>query len=250
MKRRTLASKDSDKKPSRLTLLQIEKYPTPKELYENLMKSPGIDYKSNMAFYQRRDRALVALLYLGDFRASEVLPLTPDNFEKHTADKEDSQTYINVFGVLVGKRKANKILFRTARLPLKGERARFTKLILEYLEDITEYDKEGKRSKNQPRLFAFSLTKRRYLIKGHDYTLHDGTVRHRYSVQIAGVKREWQIVKALLPNITQHFLRAFGYNYDYDMMDHDIMAVTDKTKADPRSLQPYLRRRYEKYPVA
>jgi hypothetical protein len=66
---------------------------------------------------------------------------------------------------------------------------------------------------------------------------------------MVGTKRAYQIVKALLPNYTQHWLRAFGYSYDYDHMEHDLIAVSDKTKADPSSLQLYLRRRYEKYPV-
>jgi hypothetical protein len=66
---------------------------------------------------------------------------------------------------------------------------------------------------------------------------------------MGGTKRAWQIVKALLPNYTQHWLRAFRYNWDYDHTDQDILAVSDKTKADPRSIQTCLRRQYEKYPV-
>jgi hypothetical protein len=42
---------------------------------------------------------------------------------------------------------------------------------------------------------------------------------------------------------------ALGYNWDHDHMDWDILAVSDETKADPRSIQLYLRRQHEKYPV-
>jgi hypothetical protein len=131
------------------------------------------------------------------------------------------------------------VQYREAKLPLKGERACFTKLILDYLELL----------KPEDRLFPFSLTKRKYPIKNSSYKTKDGTVKERFSFQMIGTKRAYQIVKALLPNYTQHWLRAFGYSFDYDHMDHDLLAVSDKTKADPRSLQPYLRRRYEKYPV-
>ena len=217
---------------SRLTLAQIESYPTPLELHRELMASAGWPYKTNMQSFLARDRALASLLYLGDFRISEVLPLTKKQFS-------EGEECIHVKSVLVGKRKANKVQYRDAMLPLKGERVAFTKLILDYLALLGPED----------RLFPFSLTKRKYPIKGSSYKTKDGKEKQRFSVQIVGTKRAWQIMKALLPDYTQHWLRAFGYSYDYDHMDHDILAVSDKTKADPRSLQPYLRRRYEKYPV-
>jgi hypothetical protein len=227
---------------SRLTLDQIKKYPTPLELYKELMESKGWDYATpkpddpkalkKLQSFRARDRALAALLYLGDFRISEALPLKKDQFTEH-------EDYVHVESVLVGKRKANNITYREAKLPLKGERAAFTKLIMDYLEQLEAQD----------RLFPFSLIKRKYLIKDSSYKLKDGTMKQRFSFQIVGTKRAWQIIKALFPNYTQHWLRAFGYDYDYDHMAHDIIAVSDKTKADPRSLQVYLRRRYDKYPV-
>jgi len=179
-----------------------------------------------------RDRALVALLYLGDFRISEVLPLKKNQFS-------EKSEYVLVSGVRVGKRKAGKIEFREARLPLVGPRRCFTELVLKYLRLLEEDE----------RLFPWSLRKVKIPIKGSFYRLKDGTLKQRVSVQMVGTKRAWQVVKALLPNYTQHWLRAFGYDFDYEHMQHDILAVSDKTKADPRSLQPYLRKRYEKYPV-
>jgi hypothetical protein len=217
----------------RKTLLQIKYYPRPQELYEQLIKAKGWPYKTEQARFLMRDRALCALLYLGDFRISEVLPLRKSNFKIE-------KNHVLVFGVQVGKRKKEQIIYREAKLPLEGIRAPFTKLILDYLEHLKEDD----------RLFPWSLKERIFVIKKHPYRLKDGTEKERLSVQIVGTKRAWQIVNALLPDITQHWLRAFGYNWDYDHMDHDLLAVSDKTKADPRSLQPYLRRRYEKYPVS
>jgi len=216
----------------RLTLSKIVEYPTPEKLYSELMSSAGWPYKTERERYLMRDRALVALLYLGDFRISEVLPLKKSQF----SIKSD---YVLVSGVQVGKRKAGKIEFREARLPLVGPRKCFTELVLKYLRLLKEDE----------RLFPWSLRKVKIPIKGSFYRLKDGTLKQRVSVQMVGTKRAWQVVKALLPNYTQHWLRAFGYDFDYEHMQHDILAVSDKTKADPRSLQPYLRKRYEKYPV-
>jgi integrase len=215
---------------SRKTLSQIKHVPTPKELYQALMSSEGWPYKTEKGKYLIRDHALVALLYLGDFRISEVLALTKENFA-------ELANYVWVKDVKVGKKRAGKIEYREAKLPLKGERVVFTQLILDYLRILGKGE----------RLFPWSLKVKTF--KVGTYTIKDGLTKNRLAIKMVGTTRAWQIVNALLPEYTQHWLRAFGYNYDYDNMDHDIMAVSDKTKADPRSLQPYLRRRYEKYPV-
>jgi hypothetical protein len=213
----------------RKTLDLIEYVPTPNELYEKLMQSDGWKYSTNQEVFLIRDRALVATLYLGDFRASEVLPLTTENFE-------DMPNYLWVKGVRVSKTK--KVKYREAKFPKVGERSKFTDLVLEYLKLLAP----------KQRLFPWSLKKKKYMLKS-TYVIKSGEVKHRFSYRMIGTYRAWQIVNALLPDYTQHWLRAFGYNFDYDNMGHDVMAVSDKTKADPRSLQPYLRRRYDKYPV-
>lgn len=218
----------------RKTLFDIKEYPKPQELYEKLINSPGWVYKSgNRKRFLCRDRALASLLYLGDFRIEEVIPLTMENFEGW----ENPRDFVLVKGVQVGKKK--RVEYREAKLPLRGERRVFTELVIDYLNIL----------KPKERLFPWNTEKRRYPIKGSFYKTKDGKTRQRYSVQMVGTHRAWQIINALLPDYTQHWLRAFGYSFDYDVMEHDIMAVSDKTKADPRSLQPYLRRRYEKYPV-
>lgn len=214
----------------RKSLDQIENIPEPSQLYDELMASAGWQYKTRQDYFLTRDRALVALLYLGDFRAIEVLPLTKANFEAKSQ-------YILVKNVLVAKKRKRTI--REAMLPVLGKRAVFTKLILDYLE-LLEDDE---------RLFKWSLEYKTTELKNQPITTKDGSIKKRYSKTCVGTCRSWQIVKALLPNYTQHWLRAFGYNYDYDNMKFDIFAVSDKTKANPSSLQPYIRRRYQKYPV-
>ena len=199
----------------------------------SLIASEGWHYKSRQEFYLTRDRSLVALLYLGDFRISEVLPIIKKQFTP-------KETHIHLEAVRVGKRK--RIEYREARLPLEGERTCFTQLILAYLDLLKENE----------RLYPWSLEVKTFDTK-QTYKIKDGTVKPILSVRKVGTHRAWQIVNALLPNYTQHWLRAFGYNYDYyKVMDKDIFAVSDKTKADPRSVEPYLRgarRRDEKYPI-
>ena len=218
----------------RKTLAQIQYYPTPDELYHQITTGKGWPYKDNQDFYRARDQALASILYLGDFRISEVLPLTKEvNFKPE-------KNYLLCYAVKVGKRKAGKIMYRDAKLPLEGQRAKLTGLIQKYLDLLGSKD----------RLFPWSLKERTFISKTETYKTRDGTVKQRKSVQLVGTHRAWQIIHALLPHATQHWLRAYGYNYDYDHMQHDVLAVSDKTKADPRSIQPYIRRRYEQYPVS
>jgi hypothetical protein len=44
-----------------------------------------------------------------------------------------------------------------------------------------------------------------------------------------------------------HLFRALGENYLYDAWDHDMLAVSDYVKVNPRTLEKYIRRSYEKY---
>jgi len=63
-----------------------------------------------------------------------------------------------------------------------------------------------------------------------------------------GRVRAWQITTSVL-GIPNHWLRAFGEDYLYEHWDHDILAVADYVKVDPRTLQEYIRKRYQKYEV-
>jgi hypothetical protein len=77
------------------------------------------------------------------------------------------------------------------------------------------------------------ITYARVKPKAHE---NAGKKHTRFSVQRGGTKRAWQIAKALLPNYTQHWLKAPGYNWNYDHIDQGILAVSGRTKADPISI--------------
>lgn len=220
---------------NRRTLESISYYPTPTELYNELMKAKGWHYKTNKEHYLARDRALVALLYLGAFRISEALRLKKNQFENRG-------NHIYVKAVQLSKRKPGKIAYRDARLPLRGKREELTHLVLAYLNLLEEPD---------ARLFPWSLNVKRYKSGTYKTKAKEGQkpeTKTRWSVQMSGTKRAWQVVNALVPQYTQHWLRAFGEDYLYDAWDHDLLAVADAVKADPRTIQGYLRKRQEKYP--
>jgi hypothetical protein len=61
-----------------------------------------------------------------------------------------------------------------------------------------------------------------------------------------GRVRAWQIISKLL-GVPCHWLRAYCENYLYDNWGKDILAVSDYIKVDPRTLQLYIRRSYQKY---
>jgi hypothetical protein len=218
-------------KKERRTLLTIPYYPRPHEIYNDLMLSVGWPYKTDRERYLMRDRALASLLYIAELRVSEALPLIKKQFVEESS-------FIRVNAILLSKRKPGKIAYRDARLPLEGERAKFTELVRIYLESLEDED----------RLFPWSLEKRVYIVG--KYRTKSGEIKDRKSVQMVGTKRAWKIVNALLPNLTQHWLRAFGEDYLYDKRDHDLLAVADEVKVDARTLQQYIRRRHEKYKPA
>jgi len=225
----------------RKTLNDIEKTPSPRELYEQLMAGHGWPYKTNIEFYLCRDRALVSLLYLCACRISEAIGLRLNQFKKEP-------TRIVIESMLLAKRKAGKVKYREAWLPLQGERAMFTNLILTYIDKLILENQQGTETleetekrliKSKARLFPWSLKKVEYPIEYKGKQIR--------SVRLVGTNRAWKVVKALLPKATAHWLRQYGDDYLYDAWDHDIMAVSDYTKQDARTLQLYLRKRYQKY---
>ncbi|MDW8023429.1 MAG: site-specific integrase [Nitrososphaerota archaeon] len=105
----------------------------PNEIYE-LITSKTYPYKTNKEFYEKRDRALMALLYLTWGRVREVLSLTKKQF-----DFESEPNFVIIRNMIVVKRKKNaKRKSRAIRdevpLPKEGVLAPFTKLVLEYLK--------------------------------------------------------------------------------------------------------------------
>jgi len=236
------------KENSRRVLMDIPSYPTPEELFKILMSSKGWDYKTNMEKFLLRDRALVSILYVAELRISEALRLTKDQFE----NKGD---FIHVKSILLSKRKKGKVAYRDARLPLEGSRAVFTELIMSYLDTLADGQ----------RLFPWSLETTRYPIKDSFYTTKAGERKQRYAHIMIGTKRAWQIINAFFPNldpegkepktiethgITQHWLRAFGEDYLYDAFDHDVYALADEVKVDPRTIDKYIRGRARRYKPA
>jgi integrase len=211
---------------TRKTLNDIDKTPSPQELYEQVMQGKGWPYKTNMEFYLKRDRAFVSLLYLCACRISEAMQLKVSQFKPE-------KNRIVIESMLLAKRKPGKVKYREAWLPLNGERAPFTQLIFDYLEALKI------ENPNAQRLFPWSLKRVEYQIFYKSKLLR--------SVRFSGTNRAWNVVKALLPEATAHWLRQYGDDYLYDQWDHDIMAVSDYTKQDARTLQLYLRKRYQKY---
>lgn len=215
--------------------------PRPSTIHHDLMLSPGWPYKNDETRdkFLMRDHALVSLLYVGCLRVSEAIRLTKNQFRRED-DEGKPFDYVLVGQIRLSKRRPGNIKLREARLPLHGNRACFTKLILDYLELLEPSE----------RLFPWSLKERIFIIKGHPYSLRDGQLRDRRSVQLVGTKRAYQIVHCLLPMWTQHWLRAFGESYLYDSWDHDIVAVADQVKVDTRTVEKYLVNRSSKYKPA
>lgn len=197
----------------RRSLKYIQAYPSPDQIYNGLLKSPGYPYKTDREFYVKRDRALVSLTYLIAGRISEVLRLTKDQFEIRIDRVIVSRIKLSKAyrtNKKTGIKKPRKVLFRTeAWLPLTGERQGLTKLVLDYLYLLEDLD---------PGQEIFNI----------------------------GRKRAYQIVIALTGNPI-HWLRAYGENYLYDIWDKDILAVSDYIKIDPATLKEYIRKGYAKY---
>jgi hypothetical protein len=218
----------------RKTLEKVGRTPRPRELFNMLMESKGWPYKTNKEYYLARDRALVSLLYVGELRVSEAIRIKLGQFE-------DTEEVLYVHNVQLSKVRG--LQYRELRLPKHGERSCFTKLILDYLAIMRAAGKN-----EEDRLFPWSLKVNK--VKVGVYHWKDGkTETPLYSVQMVGTKRAWQIVHALLPNITQHWLRVYGEKYLYQRLGKDIIAVSKIVKVDPRTVAKYLMAGEEEYPV-
>lgn len=192
---------------NRRTLKDISYYPSPDEIYKTLMLSDGWPYKTNRQFYLMRDRSLVALLYLLALRISEVLRLRKNQFK--LLDNLDDR--IEVRGIKLSK----------SRIKGKPRKEQFRQV--NYLPLI------GDRS-----MLSDIIIDYLNVIEEDEKLFKFGNVR------------AWQIVTTLTDN-TCHWFRAFGEEYLYDKWGKDLLAVADYVKVDPRTLQEYIRRRYEKY---
>jgi len=113
----------------RRTLKDIPYYPTPQEIHDAIITSLGWPYKHGTPRLVARDRALVALLYLGGLRISEAVRIAKEQFII-------KDTHILIRSVKLSKSKSRgkprRIQFREVRLPLVGERTKLTQLVMDY----------------------------------------------------------------------------------------------------------------------
>lgn len=220
---------------TRRTLDQLPAHiPTPDELYQQLTTSKGWNYRDQekIEFYRLRDLSLPSLLYLASLRVSEAVPLIKKQFSQPTEDERGK--YILLKDIALAKRRPGNIKTNNIELPLEGERAKFTALIREYIEQLEP----------EQRLFPWSLEKVK-VPNGFYINKKTGVKTQRYSVRMIGTARAWQIVNALLPEITEHWLRAFGEDFFYVLSGKDVIATAHKFKVDPRTLADwYLQRRH------
>lgn len=229
----------------RRTLAKVGLTPTPKELYNKLIESEGWPYKTNKEFFLIRDRALVSLIYNGELRISEALRI-------QLGQISETKTAIVIENVQLSKvRLKNKggVIFgsnartRIVQLPKKGERACFTKLFQDYIELLKE-----KNTVSTDFIFPWSQKKNRKIVG--IYTWRDGkTTTPRISAQMVGTNRAHQIITALLPDLTTHWLRVYGEKYLYKKLGNDIIAVSKIVKVDPRTAIKYLMAGEADYPV-
>ena len=141
---------------ARRTLAMIQYTPSPREIYEDIMSSPGWPYKENREFYLKRDRAFVAILYLLGLRVSEAIRLRREQFI--FPDEEGGRPdAIVVRAIKLSKRRRRsqrrKVQYRDGYLPLQGERAPLTQLVVEYLKLV-----------DSGRLFQFKTRQRAWQI--------------------------------------------------------------------------------------
>jgi len=208
----------------RRTLKDIAYVPEPGEILKVLNDSEGWEYRTNRDHYRLRDRALIALTYLLAVRVSEVLRLTRDQFLM-PYDPGGRRDAITVRGIYLSKRRyKDKPRLSQYReegfLPLEGERAPLTIMVVNYLQAMDRREaerlEEGRRPRRDDRLFRFKRQ------RAHQIFLANG-------------------------GATCHWFRAFGETYLYDQWESDILAVADYVKVDPRTLQDYIRRGYKRH---
>jgi integrase len=107
----------------------------PSEIYE-IITNKTWPYKTNKEFYESRDKALMALLYLTCGRITEVLSLTKKQL---VLDAEPDFIIIKNMIVVKRKKKAkrkSRAIRDEVPLPKEGPLAPFTKLVLDYLQLI------------------------------------------------------------------------------------------------------------------
>jgi len=123
---------------NRRTLKKIPYYPTPQELYKQIVTSKGWPYKIDIEEYLLRDRCLIALTYLIGTRISETLKLMQEQFIDH-------EDYIEVRAIELSKSskqgKQRNDVYRSGQLPKTGERSPLTDLVVSYIKTLDSTSK-------------------------------------------------------------------------------------------------------------
>ena len=120
----------------RRTLEDIKEFLRPTQIHQLITRKTW-PYKTKFDFYYARDRALMALLYLTCGRITEVLSLKKRQFVM-----DEDPDFIIITNMIVVKRKKRQRRAPPIRaevpLPKEGPLARFTALVMEYLEVLPE----------------------------------------------------------------------------------------------------------------
>lgn len=123
---------------ARRRLADIERYLEPEQIYSMIVTARPWPYRRRVEHHQKRDRALLALLYLSGLRISEALRIKKSQF-----DLACDPDFVVVRDVKISKRK-KKTIQREGQpmidvpLPKTGRFSRFTDLILDYLQVADE----------------------------------------------------------------------------------------------------------------
>jgi len=139
------------------TLKDIKYRLSPKQVYD-LICGKAYPYAWSRFFYQTRDRALLALLYLTGGRISEVLRLRKSQF-----DFDLDPNFVVIRDMVVVKRKKSIVAkegypIREVALPLKGRLAAFTRLVIKYLELLDEDEKLFKFTRQRAWQIVYYIT--------------------------------------------------------------------------------------------
>ena len=220
----------------RRTLKFIEQYPSPEAIYKKIMENSW-PYTRNREFLQLRDRALVALTYLLALRVSEVLRLKKSQFVF-------TRKVIIVQGIRLSKSRWKVCKF--CRKPVRVEERRKHLLEQHGVDGDPEkyFVSKPRASQFRPEAWLPVRGKRapltllvlKYLVK----------LKPEDKLFPITRVRAWQIITHILGE-PPHWLRAYGENYLYDKWKHDLLAVADYVKVDPKTLQQYIRSGYRKY---
>jgi integrase len=195
----------------RRVLTNIAHYPQPNELKKAISEYQGT-YKTRIDFYQKRDKALAAILFLAQLRKSEAHRLIKSQFQ----DKPFRITKVKLSKAEKRNKKSGKVIVRKDQyrkeilLPSRGVLGELSAYIKDYLDCL----------KDEDRLFPFS--------------------------DKAG--RTNQIIKEIFSDqFPPHWLRAFGENHLYELFDYDLIGVANYVQVDSGTLSKYIHRTPEKY---